>query len=146
MRHDSDAVDLDDEIIPHSANLARAACAVRTYKLHHPLPQLWIYLQTDAETLLHAALTRDVADVERHSLNSTSVLPPRGIIPASRNPRARIAPLKLLGHVPDLVPAHCRFRLRHSLILFLADKISAFVFKNGTYKKELPNFTAQQPE
>ena len=146
MCHDPDAVNLHYQIIPHSANLTRAARAVRTYKLNHPLPQLWIYLQTDAETFLDAALARDVADVEGHSLNSTSVFSPRRIIPASRNPRARIAPLKLLGHVPDLVPAHCRFRLRHSLILFLADKISAFVFKNGTYKKELPNFTAQQPE
>ena len=129
VRHDADAVDLDDEIIPHSANL------LRLHKLNHSLPQLWIYLQTDAEALLHLSLTRDVADVEGHALNSTSVLATRGIIPASRNPRARIAPLELLGHVPDLIPAHCRFLCRHSRFFFLQTKLALSFSKMGHTKK-----------
>lgn len=118
VRHDADAVDLHYQIVPHAANLTRAARAVGAYKLNKPLPQLWIYLQADAEALLHAALARDVADMEGHSLHALAILPPRGIIPASRNPRARIAPLEFLGHIPHLVPAPCRFRLRHSRFLF----------------------------
>lgn len=111
VRDNADAVDFHDEIVADAAYLARLDV------LNHPLTDFRKHLDAGAETFLHAALARDVLDVERHAADSLAVLAARGIEPSRRDSALRVSPLELLREVPDLIPTSCRFCCRHNFLI-----------------------------